>query len=68
MKTDITRLGKDKATGLPMYAYRYKDDPKSYPKIVGPMAQDVEKKFPGSTERVNGKLVIKINSLAGRAA
>jgi len=68
MKTDIKRLGKDEASGLPMYAYRYKGDPKSYPKIVGPMAQDVEKRYPGATERVNGKLVIKVNSLAGRMA
>ena len=34
MKTDITKLGKDPDTKLPMYAYRYKGDPKSYPKVV----------------------------------
>lgn len=58
-KTDIKKVGKDENTGLPLYAYRYKDDPKTYPKIVGPMAQDVEKAFPGSTDRVGGKLYIK---------
>lgn len=58
-KTDIKKLGTDEATGLPMYAYRYKDDPKDYPKIVGPMAQDIEAAMPGSTERVGGKLYIK---------
>jgi hypothetical protein len=41
-KTDIKKLGLDR-TGIPMYAYRYKGDPKSYPKVVGPMAQDIEK-------------------------
>ena len=46
MKTDIKKVGKDDETGLDLYAYRYKGDPKTYPKIVGPMAQDVEKKFP----------------------
>lgn len=41
-KTDVEKLGTDPLTGLPMYAYRYKSDPKSYPKVVGPMAQDIE--------------------------
>lgn len=58
-KTDIKRLGKDPETGLDMYAYRYKGDPKSYPKIVGPMAQDIEKKYPGSTAKIDGKMVVK---------
>ena len=46
MKTDITKLGKDPKTGLDMHAFRYKGDPKSYPKVVGPMAQDVQKIAP----------------------
>jgi len=46
MKTDIKKVGKDEETGLDLYAYRYKGDPKTYPKVVGPMAQDIEKKFP----------------------
>lgn len=46
MKTDVQKVGKDKETGLDLYAYRYKGDPKSYPKVVGPMAQDVEKEYP----------------------
>lgn len=53
-KTDIEKLGKDPATGLDMYAYRYKNDPKSYPKVVGPMAQDIEKKFPGLVGEIGG--------------
>ena len=62
-KTDIEKLGKDPDTGLDMFAYRYRNDPKSYPKVVGPMAQDVEERFPGSTKRIGGKLVIKKSML-----
>ena len=50
LKTDVTKLGKDPKTGLTMHAFRYKGDPKTYPKVVGPMAQEVEKKFPGATQ------------------
>ena len=45
-KTDIKKVGTDKNTGIPLYSYRYKGDPKSYPKVVGPMAQDIEKAYP----------------------
>jgi hypothetical protein len=58
-KTDIRKLGKDPDTGLDVYAYRYKGDPKSYPKVVGPMAQDVEKTYPGSVTEIGGKKVVK---------
>jgi hypothetical protein len=37
-KTDIEKLGTDEPSGLDAYAYRYKGDPKTYPKVVGPMA------------------------------
>lgn len=57
-KTDKKKLGKDPETGLDMYAYRYKGDPKSYPKVVGPMAQDVEKKYPGFVYDIGGKKVV----------
>ena len=59
LKTDITKLGKDPKTGLDMHAFRYKGDPKTYPKVVGPMAQDVEKKYPGATKRASaGELAV----------
>jgi hypothetical protein len=64
MKTDITKLGTDEGTGLPMYAYRYKGDPKSYPKVVGPMAQDIEKVAPKLVRKVAGKRVIDLTELA----
>lgn len=57
-KTDIEKLGKDPDTGLDMYAYRYKNDPKTYPKVVGPMAQDIEKSMPGMTKKIGGKLIV----------
>lgn len=58
-KTDITKLGKDPQTGLDMYAYRYKDDPKSYPKVVGPMAQQIEKQYPGSVREIGGRKIVE---------
>jgi hypothetical protein len=59
MKTDIKKLGRDPESGLDMYAYRYKGDPKSYPKVVGPMAQDIAAKDPDAVKKVGGKLVVK---------
>ena len=58
MKTDIEKLGKDKDTGLDVYAYRYKGDPKTYPKVVGPMAQDIEKKYPEAVKEIAGKKTV----------
>lgn len=59
MKKDIDKLGKDPETGLDFYSWRYKGASADSPKNIGPMAQDVEKKYPGSTARVGGKLAIK---------
>lgn len=56
-KTDIEELGTDPLTGLPMYAYRYKSDPKHYPKVVGPMAQDIEARG-GPVREINGHKVV----------
>lgn len=59
-KTDIKKLGKTSKHGLPLYAYRYKGDPKTYPKVVGPMAQDVEKLYPEAVGEIDGhKVVLK---------
>jgi len=60
MKTDIEKMGKDPASGLDMYAYRYKGDPKSYPKVVGPMAQDIEKKYPDQVVDVGGRKAVNL--------
>lgn len=66
MKTDIEKLGKDKETGLNMYAYRYKGDPKTYPKMVGPMADEIAKKYPEKVKKVGGKLAVDMNFLMGK--
>jgi hypothetical protein len=65
-KTDITKLGKDPQTGLDQYAYRYKGDPKHYPKVVGPMAQDIEKVMPGVTRLIGGHMVAPMSTLRQR--
>jgi hypothetical protein len=66
MKTDIQKVGKDKETGLNMYSYRYKGDPKSYPKVVGPMADEIQKKYPDKVKRIGGKLAVEGNFLMGK--
>jgi hypothetical protein len=65
-KTDIKKLGKDNEHGLPLYAYRYKGDPKTYPKVVGPMAQDAEKKYPGSIREIGGHKVVPLGLLTAQ--
>ena len=60
MKTDVEKVGKDEETGLTMYAYRYKGDPKTYPKVVGPMAQEIEKKYPGQVTEVAGRKAVNL--------
>lgn len=59
-KTDITKLTDG---DIPMYSYRYKGDPKSYPKVVGPMAQDIEKKYPSAVKKVGKYKTVDINNL-----
>lgn len=66
MKTDIEKIGEDKETGLNMYAYRYKGDPKTYPKMVGPMADEIEEKYPDKVKEVGGKKVVAMNFLKGK--
>lgn len=65
-KTNIRKVGKDGLTGLDLYEYDYKSDvahAKKHktpmgPKRVGPMAQDIEKRMPGSTRKVGGKMIV----------
>jgi hypothetical protein len=59
-KTDITKLTDG---DIPIYSYRYKEDPKSYPKVVGPMAQDIEKKYPSAVKKVGKYKVVDLNNL-----
>lgn len=60
MKTDVEKVGKDKETGVNIYAYRYKGDPKTYPKVVGPMAQEIEKKYPDQVVDVGGRKAVNL--------
>ena len=64
-KTDIQKVGKDEETGLNIYSYRYKGDPKTYPKMVGPMAQEVEQKYPDKVSEIAGRKVVDGNFLMG---
>jgi len=65
-KTDIEKVGKVPGTSLTAFAYRYKSDPKTYPKIVGLMASDVEKKVPKAVTRFGKKRVVNYEAaLAG---
>ena len=52
LKTDITKTGVHPATGLPIYTYRYKGDPKSYPKVTGPMAEDAMQVAPHAVKTI----------------
>ena len=64
-KTDIKKIGKDEETGINIYSYRYKGDPKTYPKMVGPMAQEIEKKYPDKVSEIAGRKVVDGNFLMG---
>lgn len=62
-KTDKEKVGTVPGTDLEMWAYRYKNDPKTYPKVVGVMASDVEKKMPEAVKKVGGKRVINFGMI-----
>jgi hypothetical protein len=59
-KTDIKKLTDDE---IPLYAYRYKGDPKTYPKVIGPMAQDIEKVHPSAVKKVGRHKVVDLSNL-----
>ena len=63
-KTDVKKIGMDDATGLAMYSFRYKDDPKTYPKVVGPMSDEVKEKYPELVSEVDGTEVVDFGGLA----
>ena len=63
MKTDIKKVGDDPLAGIPIYSYRYKGDPKTYPKVVGPMAQDIEKKFPSAVKKIGRYKTVDLSNL-----
>lgn len=65
MKTDIAKVGMHPA-GVPLYSYRYKGDPKTYPKVVGPMAEDVAKVAPHAVAPIpgsGGRMAVNMGAL-----
>jgi hypothetical protein len=64
IKKNIVPLGADPLTGVPIKSFNYKGEPAGAPKVMGPLAQDVEKAAPGSTTRVNGILSLPRSTLA----
>ena len=70
LKTDITKVG-DHPAGVPLYAYRYKGDPKTFPKVVGPMAEDVAKIAPHAVAPIpgsGGKMAVHMGVLGALGA
>jgi hypothetical protein len=59
-KKDITKLSDG---DIPAYSYRYKGAPDNSPKIVGPMAQDVEKKYPKAVKKIGKYKHIDLSNL-----
>jgi hypothetical protein len=73
LKTDISKVGTHAPTGLPMYSYRYKGDPKSYPKVTGAMAEDAMQVAPHAVQTVGvhaptGQALHTVNMAALNAA
>lgn len=65
LKRNVRKLFVHGPTGLTIYAYRYLlDDEDS----IGPMAHEVEAKFPGSTKIINGYRVIDMGAVDRMAA
>lgn len=62
-KTDKKKLGKVPGSDFDLWAFRYIGDPKTYPKSVGVMASDIEKKMPEAVHKVNGTRVIDYGML-----
>jgi hypothetical protein len=64
LKTDITQVDTH-PSGVPIYTYRYKGDPKSYPKVMGPMAEDVAKIAPHAVTPMGtkGRLAVNMHTL-----
>lgn len=59
LKEDIVPIAIEPKTGLMFFAFRYKGDPKTYPKVIAPMAQDVKAKYPDMVQEIAGVLTIK---------
>jgi hypothetical protein len=64
IKKNIVPLGPDPLTGVPIKSFNYKGQPAGAPKVIGPLAQDVEKAAPGSTAKIGGVMAVPRPTLA----
>lgn len=64
VKTDIEYLRTDERTRIPLYSFRYIFSGKGTPKVEGPMADEVEALYPGSTAFMDGIQVIDVPRLS----
>jgi hypothetical protein len=64
LKKDIVHLGKDPITRVPIKSFRFKGQHPLMPKIIGPLAQDIEKRAPGSTVKIGGIMHVPRETLA----
>jgi hypothetical protein len=64
IKKNIVPLGPDPLTGVPIKSFNYKGEPPGAPKVIGPLAQDVEKAMPGSTMKTGGIMRVPQGVLA----
>ena len=64
IKKNITHLGKDPVTGVPVKAFNFKGQKPGAPKTIGPLAQDIEKRAPGSTMKIGGIMAVPKGLLA----
>ena len=64
-KKDINKVGTHVPSGLPVYSYRFKGQKPGTPKTVGPMAQDVQKSYPGAVANVGGTKYIAPSQIPG---
>lgn len=62
VKKDVKAKGEDKASGLPVKRWSYKGSDQRH---ETPMAQDVEKKFPGAVAEIGGVKYVNWRGLPG---
>jgi hypothetical protein len=48
IKKNISKIGVNAPTGLPVFSYNFKGEQPGMPKTIGPMAQDIQKVMPAA--------------------
>lgn len=62
-KTDKEFVGEIGDSGIEAWAYRYKKDPKTYPKVVGVMASQLEKVMPKAVKKIGKRRIVDYTML-----